>query len=578
MSVNPSICGQYLTQAACNKTSVFGHAKSLIADSTEVEHRLQNPLSKAAAVAAAAVAAAAASSTTTAAAVTPSIASAGAGVGYNPRGLALDGFSTNFSFFQGREKSERGRKTFLCPQCHYVTDRKNNLKRHIITMHQDCAKVLECCGFVFRSKASLREHVSLFHSTGYGCRICGRNFCRKALLRRHLSVHSGQKDFLCPFCSYATSHKSNLERHQKVHSKKSGSSFDHHSLIELSSESAMTHRTKDKRHTNDGSNSSRSSNNNSNNNSSNNNNNNAGFLPPHQPSDLSGDARRLRKMFLRDRLSQTYSEVAHELNRATLSASDVFYKLMNPSKRMKRASSPTLIDERDNDDEEDDFDPDRRTIRRKTPRIFMASYKCIDCRNIFSHQSLLNAHSCVKNRHYEDSYLSIVHPLARRQISSSNGVWHDSDIVCIDSVVKRKKTNVNLRTDSPGGNADNVRNVMSYVSSSISGHSRSVPKTDPSFTVVGKLAGTDEKMNDAIAVADDSKKADDKDNSEELVKSEEYLSIEYIDIDDMSETVDDDGDDDDHDGDGDDEHEDEDNDVGDDDGELNLPPKKRQLK
>ena len=112
-----------------------------------------------------------------------------------------------------------GKKLFGCPQCRYITDRKNNLKRHIATMHQECDKVLECCGVVFKNKASLRDHVLIFHSNGYMCRFCGRNFCRKALLKRHLTVHSGQKDYICTLCDYATSHKSNLERHKKVHER-----------------------------------------------------------------------------------------------------------------------------------------------------------------------------------------------------------------------------------------------------------------------------------------------------------------------------------------------------------------------
>lgn len=110
-----------------------------------------------------------------------------------------------------------GRKVFPCPQCRYTTDRRNNLKRHMLTMHQTCSKTLECCGIMFATKASLREHAMIFHYHGYTCFYCGRRFCRKALLKRHLSVHNGQKDFVCPVCDYATSHKSNLERHRKVH-------------------------------------------------------------------------------------------------------------------------------------------------------------------------------------------------------------------------------------------------------------------------------------------------------------------------------------------------------------------------
>lgn len=117
-------------------------------------------------------------------------------------------------------------KLFPCPHCRYVTDRRNNLKRHISTMHQACEKVLECCGVNFTTKASLREHIMIFHHNGYSCAFCGRRFCRKALLKRHLSVHSGQKDYSCPHCDYATSHKSNLERHKRIHERLRGDDED----------------------------------------------------------------------------------------------------------------------------------------------------------------------------------------------------------------------------------------------------------------------------------------------------------------------------------------------------------------
>ncbi|KAK3095341.1 hypothetical protein FSP39_013443 [Pinctada imbricata] len=115
-----------------------------------------------------------------------------------------------------------GRKVFPCPHCRYTTDRRNNLKRHMLTMHQTCPKLLECCGILFSTKAALREHATIFHYHGYHCYYCGRRFCRKALLKRHLSVHSGQKDYTCQICDYATSHKSNLERHRKVHFRQYG--------------------------------------------------------------------------------------------------------------------------------------------------------------------------------------------------------------------------------------------------------------------------------------------------------------------------------------------------------------------
>ncbi|XP_045582024.2 uncharacterized protein [Procambarus clarkii] len=110
-------------------------------------------------------------------------------------------------------------RLFSCTTCTYRTDRKNNLKRHIFTMHEISSALLECCGHRFLNKAELRMHTQKCHRDGYHCGVCPRVFCRKALLKRHYSVHSGYREFSCSHCSYATSHKSNLERHMKVHTK-----------------------------------------------------------------------------------------------------------------------------------------------------------------------------------------------------------------------------------------------------------------------------------------------------------------------------------------------------------------------
>ncbi|CAF0754195.1 unnamed protein product [Rotaria sordida] len=109
------------------------------------------------------------------------------------------------------------RRRLSCPQCSYTTNRLNNLKRHIQTMHEILSEPIDCCNQLFTSKAHFRAHVNTEHRCGYHCDTCRRTFCRKALLRRHQSIHSGQKTFFCPICSYSTSHKGNLDRHIRIH-------------------------------------------------------------------------------------------------------------------------------------------------------------------------------------------------------------------------------------------------------------------------------------------------------------------------------------------------------------------------
>ena len=94
-------------------------------------------------------------------------------------------------------------------------------------MHKEIKDKLECCGIYFLNKASHKEHRQKYHSEGYRCSHspCNHVFARKALLKRHLSVHTGLKDFRCSLCSYETSHKSNLERHMRTHRSSSMSSL-----------------------------------------------------------------------------------------------------------------------------------------------------------------------------------------------------------------------------------------------------------------------------------------------------------------------------------------------------------------
>ena len=119
-----------------------------------------------------------------------------------------------------REKDD---KPFRCgyPKCNYETNRRNNLKRHMMTMHERLSSPHYCCGVTFFRKADMRAHTKEVHSEGYPCTWpgCGKGFVRKALLDRHLKIHTGEKPFVCPVCQYGTSHKSNLDRHVRIHFK-----------------------------------------------------------------------------------------------------------------------------------------------------------------------------------------------------------------------------------------------------------------------------------------------------------------------------------------------------------------------
>ncbi|CAG2119599.1 unnamed protein product, partial [Medioppia subpectinata] len=108
-----------------------------------------------------------------------------------------------------------------CELCNYKSNRKSNFDRHMKSMHEECDRPIQCCGQVFVNKASLKKHSHQFHKEGYRCdeKSCNKVFPRKALLRRHQTVHNGIKEFSCADCMYenrlGSNRKSNFDRHMK---------------------------------------------------------------------------------------------------------------------------------------------------------------------------------------------------------------------------------------------------------------------------------------------------------------------------------------------------------------------------
>ena len=106
--------------------------------------------------------------------------------------------------------------------CNYATDRRSNLNRHVVAMHE--RKIARsshfCCGLHFENKAKQRLHAKKEHSEGYKCMIrdCEKRFQRKTLLDRHMATHDPTlRKHECNTCGYRTANKSNLHRHDEKH-------------------------------------------------------------------------------------------------------------------------------------------------------------------------------------------------------------------------------------------------------------------------------------------------------------------------------------------------------------------------
>ena len=125
---------------------------------------------------------------------------------------------------KANKRSENKAKLHKChhSECNYATDRRSNLNRHVIAMHERQISRAShiCCGIHFENKAKQRLHARSAHSQGYKCPSldCSKRFQRKTLLDRHMATHDPSlRKHECHTCGYRTANKSNLHRHDEKH-------------------------------------------------------------------------------------------------------------------------------------------------------------------------------------------------------------------------------------------------------------------------------------------------------------------------------------------------------------------------
>ncbi|KAK7886750.1 hypothetical protein WMY93_026371 [Mugilogobius chulae] len=54
----------------------------------------------------------------------------------------------------------------------------------------------------------------------FSCSICGKTFCHKSILKRHMSSHQEDRRFECSECGTVFGNKHHLERHKEIHRRK----------------------------------------------------------------------------------------------------------------------------------------------------------------------------------------------------------------------------------------------------------------------------------------------------------------------------------------------------------------------
>ncbi|XP_037299503.1 zinc finger protein 260 isoform X18 [Manduca sexta] len=109
-------------------------------------------------------------------------------------------------------------KPLKCPHClerfseHYR--KMTHLREvHGITFTFEC----QVCKTVHLTRRALTEHTTKLHTQKIQCKVCGKCFGTKSLLKMHVRGHGGERNFFCAVCQKAYMHERTLRQHMRVH-------------------------------------------------------------------------------------------------------------------------------------------------------------------------------------------------------------------------------------------------------------------------------------------------------------------------------------------------------------------------
>ncbi|XP_046434728.1 zinc finger protein 271-like [Neodiprion fabricii] len=121
-----------------------------------------------------------------------------------------------------RERKRRGRcprkVDHPCSECDRIFASSSLLKRHSSVHSGERPYACEICDRRFAQLGQLNFHKKFHSNPRYRCYICSKPFLRPSDIEKHMRTHTGEKPFDCKICLKSFAQLGALQQHSRIHS------------------------------------------------------------------------------------------------------------------------------------------------------------------------------------------------------------------------------------------------------------------------------------------------------------------------------------------------------------------------